>query len=183
MYVGESERAMREVFRKARQAAPCILFFDEIDALLPTRTSGSSDSHVAERVLSQFLAELDGIEELKGVLVLGATNRFDMLDTAVLRPGRFDQIIQIPMPDEKGRKDIFVVHSKGKPLASGINLGKLAARTEGLSGADIASICHRAALRMIRRVVHEGKGAPGEKAKVLIASKDIEAALEEVSGN
>jgi transitional endoplasmic reticulum ATPase len=183
MYVGESEKAVREVFRKARQAAPCILFFDEIDALLPRRTSGSSDSHVAERVLSQFLAELDGIEELKGVLVLGATNRLDMLDPAVLRPGRFDEIIEIPMPDESGRTEIFEVHSRGKPLASTLDPGKLAARTEKLSGADIASICHRAALRAIRRVVHEGKGAPGEEAKVVITSKDIEAAMEEVKGN
>ena len=106
-YVGESERGVREVFRKARQAAPCIVFFDEIDALIPTRAAGGSDSHVAERVLAQFLAELDGIEELKGVLILGATNRPDMIDPAVLRPGRFDAVIDIPLPDEQGRREIF----------------------------------------------------------------------------
>ncbi len=183
MYVGESERAVRDVFRKARQAAPCILFFDEVDALLPTRVGGSSDSHVAERVLSQFLSELDGIEELKGVLVLGATNRLDMLDPAVLRPGRFDEIVETPMPDEKARKEIFEVHSKAKPMAPGIDLDKLATRTEGLTGADIASICRRAALQAIRRVVHAGKGTEGEKANVVITNKDIEAALQEVSGN
>ncbi|MEJ2717113.1 MAG: CDC48 family AAA ATPase [Deltaproteobacteria bacterium] len=102
-YVGESEQAVREIFRKARQAAPCIIFFDEIDALIPSRTVGSTDSHVAERVLSQFLAELDGIDDLKGVLILGATNRPDMLDSAVLRPGRFDDIVEIPMPDKNDR--------------------------------------------------------------------------------
>ncbi len=106
-YVGESEEAVRDVFRKARQATPCIIFFDEIDSLIPARSGGSTDSHVSERVLSQFLAELDGIEELKGVLVLGATNRADILDPAVLRPGRFDYTIEISMPDEGDREEIF----------------------------------------------------------------------------
>ena len=102
-YVGESEKAVREIFRKARQAAPCIIFFDEIDALVPSRSAGTSDSHTSERVLSQFLTELDGVEELRGVLVLGATNRVDMLDPAIIRPGRFDEIVEIPLPDEAGR--------------------------------------------------------------------------------
>ena len=115
-YVGESEKGVREVFSKARQAAPCIMFFDEIDSLIPTRGAGSSDSHVAERVLSQFLAELDGIEELRGVLVLGATNRLDMLDPAVLRPGRFDEIVELGMPDETARAEILRIHLDGKPL-------------------------------------------------------------------
>src|SRR5208337_4800246 len=115
-YVGESERGVREVFRKARQAAPCIVFFDEIEALLPTRSAGVSDSHVSERVLSQFLVELDGVEELKGVLVLGATNRPDLIDPAALRPGRFDALIAIPLPDQEGRKEIFGIHLRGKPV-------------------------------------------------------------------
>ena len=119
-YVGESERGIREVFRKARQAAPCIIFFDEIDALLPTRSAGSSDSHVSERVLSQFLAELDGIEELRGVLVLGATNRMDMLDPAVIRPGRFDEIVGIPLPSQDDRREIFSIHLKKKPRFRGL---------------------------------------------------------------
>ena len=179
-YVGESERGVREVFHKARQAAPCIVFFDEIDALLPTRSAGNSDSHVSERVLSQFLADFDGIEELKGVLVLGATNRLDILDPAVLRPGRFDEIIELPLPDEADRRQIFQVHLRGKPLTPGIDPAKLAARTEGLSGAEIGGICHRAALKAVRRAV---AAAPGRKAAapaVLITPEDLEAALSEV---
>ena len=119
---------MRDMFRKAKQAAPCIIFFDEIDALVPARNAGGSDAHVAERVLSQFLTELDGVEELKGVLVLGATNRPDMLDPAVLRPGRFDEIVDIPLPDQESRRLIFEVHLRNKPLAPGISAGSLAAR-------------------------------------------------------
>jgi transitional endoplasmic reticulum ATPase len=181
--VGESERGVREVFRKARQAAPCIVFFDEIDAILPGRTGGGSDSHVADRVLSQFLAELDGVEELKGVLVLGATNRLDMLDPAVLRPGRFDGIVEIPMPDEKGRAEIFEVHLRGKPLASRVNLDKLASKTEGFGGAEIASVCHMAALKAVRRAVDAEKGKREEEPEVLIGVKDLEEASEEVRGN
>ncbi|MBU1162481.1 MAG: AAA family ATPase, partial [Proteobacteria bacterium] len=180
MYVGESERGVREVFRKARQAAPCIIFFDEIDALVPVRSMGSSDSHVSERVLSQFLAELDGIEELKGVLVLSATNRADLLDPAVLRPGRFDTIVEIPMPDEKDRKEIFDIHFKGKPLASGISSAELASKTEGFSGAEIAAVCNKAALNAVRRAVEKEKGNKSKKVKVRIENKDIEAALTEV---
>jgi transitional endoplasmic reticulum ATPase len=181
MYVGESERGVREVFRKARQAAPCIIFFDEIDALVPVRSMGSSDSHVSERVLSQFLAELDGIEEMKGVLVLGATNRSDLLDPAVLRPGRFDTIVEITMPDEKDRKEIFDIHFKGKPLASGISSAELASKTEAFSGAEIAAVCNKAALNAVRRAVEKGKGDKSKKVKVRIESKDIESALMEVS--
>jgi len=180
-YVGESERAMREVFRKGRQAAPCIIFFDEIDALVPVRSAGSSDSHVAERVLSQFLAELDGIEDLKGVLVLGATNRLDILDQAVLRPGRFDEVVKIPMPDEKDRTEIFEVHLRNKPLARGISPDELASRTEGFSGAEIASVCQKAAQSAVRRAVETGRDKRGDEEKLFIEPKDIEAALAEVS--
>ena len=179
-YVGESEKGVREVFRMARQAAPCIVFFDEIDALVPVRSTGSSDSHVAERVLSQFLAELDGIEELKGVLVLGATNRVDMLDPAVLRPGRFDEVVEIPMPDEKDRKEIFEVHLLNKPLAPGISLDELSSKTEGFSGADIASVCNKAGLRAVRRVVEVGKELSPDEVEVRIEVTDIEKALEEI---
>jgi transitional endoplasmic reticulum ATPase len=175
-YVGESERGVREIFRKARQAAPCIIFLDEIDALLPMRGVGSGDSHVSERVLSQFLAELDGIEELKGVLVLGATNRLDILDPAVLRPGRFDEIVEIPPAQEEDRREIFKVHLRGKPLAPGIDAAALAARTEGFSGAEIASVCNQAALSAVRRALSKGPGKkPGQ---VLITAPDLEKALE-----
>ncbi len=177
-YVGESERAVREVFRKARQASPCIVFFDEIDALVPSRSAGTSDSHVAERVLSQFLAELDGVEELKGVLVLGATNRSDLLDPAILRPGRFDEILEIPLPDEAGRAAIFAVHLRNKPLASGTSLQDLAARTEGSSGADISSVCNQAALQAIRRAVEASQKSGANQVRVTIEASDLEAALQ-----
>ena len=178
-YVGESEKGVREVFRKARQAAPCIVFFDEIDALVPSRSAGSSDSHVAERVLSQFLAELDGVEELKGVLVLGATNRADLLDPAALRPGRFDEIVEIPFPDERGRGEIFAIHLKNKPLGRGIKVKDLASRSEGFGGADIRSVCTRAARRAVRRAVQAGKDGAADQNTVIIEASDLEAALEE----
>ncbi len=181
-YVGESEEAVREVFHKARQASPCIIFFDEIDALIPVRSGSSGDSHVAERVLSQFLAELDGIEELKGVLVLAATNRLDMLDPAVLRPGRFDEIVEITMPEEEDRREIFQVHLRKKPLEEGILATDLASRTDGFSGAEIASVCNRAALSAVRRAVADSKASPEGTAKVLVKREDIETALAEVAG-
>jgi transitional endoplasmic reticulum ATPase len=180
MYVGESERGVREVFRKARLAAPCIVFFDEIDALVPTRSSGSTDSHVAERVLSQLLTELDGIEEMKGVMVLGATNRLDLLDPAVLRPGRFDEIVKIPLPDAKDRRKIFGIHLRDKPLAARISQAHLVAKTDGFSGADIAAVCNRAALRAVRRAVEKYKEDAAAQDAVLIEKADIEASLEEL---
>ena len=176
-YVGESERGVREVFRKARQAAPCIVFFDEIDSLVPVRSGGSTDSHVSERVLSQFLVEFDGVEELKGVLVLGATNRADILDPALLRPGRFDEIIELPIPNEKDRMEIFVVHLQNKPLAAGVDAGELVSRTGGFTGADIASVCAGAALNAVRRAVNAENRKPGKQIKVLITSNDFEEAL------
>ncbi len=176
-FVGESEREVREVFHHARQAAPCIMFFDEIDALVPTRSGSSTDSHVTERVLSQFLAEFDGIDELKGVLVLGATNRPDMLDPAVLRPGRFDELVEIPTPNQKDREEIFKVHLRGKPLASVIDPADLAARTEGLSGAEVASICSKAARLAVRRAVETGKEQSVENIEVTISTQDIETIL------
>jgi transitional endoplasmic reticulum ATPase len=180
-YVGESETAVREVFRKAKQAAPCIIFFDEIDSLVPVRSITSSDSHVSERVLSQFLSELDGIEELKGVLVLGATNRQDMLDPAVLRPGRFDDLVEIPMPDKNDRMEIFEVHLRNKPIEPGISLDDLASKTEGLSGADIAGVCHEAALKALRRIVQQGGDKKGDKPRELrITKADLLSSLEEV---
>jgi transitional endoplasmic reticulum ATPase len=178
-YIGESERGVRDMFRKAKQAAPCIIFFDEVDALVPARGSGGGDSHVADRVLSQFLTELDGVEELKGVLMLGATNRQDMLDPAILRPGRFDQIVEIPLPDEQGRRQIFEVHLRHKPLAPGIDIGKLAAATEEFSGAEIQGICVAAALSAVRRAVAAKIAKPEAAVVVLIEASDLEAELQE----
>jgi transitional endoplasmic reticulum ATPase len=178
-YVGESERAVRDIFRKARQAAPCIIFFDEIDALVPCRGGGGSDAHVSERVLSQFLAELDGVEELRGVLVLGATNRADMLDPAIVRPGRFDEIVEIPLPDEDGRREIFRVQLRNKPLAAQVSAQELASQSEGYGGAEISSVCHQAALRAIRRAVHAAGKTASPPARVAIESADLAAAMEE----
>ncbi len=180
MYVGESERGVREVFHKARQAAPCIIFFDEIDALLPTRGTGPTDSHVSERVLSQFLTELDGIEELQGVLVLGATNRVDILDPAVVRPGRFDEIVEIPLPDQEDRREIFQIHLKNKPLAAGINFSDLVARSDGFSGAEIAAVCNIAALRAVRRAIETIGDASTDEVAIVVMADDLQAAFEEV---
>ncbi len=182
MYVGESERGVREVFQKARQASPCIVFFDEIDALVPLRAGGSTSSNVAERVLSQFLTELDGVEELKGVLVLGATNRPDMLDPAVIRPGRFDEVIEISMPDLKEREEIFKVYLQKKPLAQKIDPKELARKSERLSGAEIESVCNLAGLRAVRRAVELMKANPAAGVRPLVEEQDIEESLLEVSG-
>ena len=178
--MGESERGVREIFRTARQAAPCIIFFDELESLVPARGAGSSDSHVSERVLSQFLAEMDGIEELKGVLVLGATNRVDLIDAALLRPGRFDDIVEITAPDEESRRQIFEVHLRKKPLGPGISTADLAARSEGISGAEVEWVCTKAALHAVRRAVESGRDKPVEEIKVRVESGDIETALLEV---
>jgi transitional endoplasmic reticulum ATPase len=182
-YVGESEKGVRDMFRKAKQAAPCIIFFDEIDAMVPARSAGGSDAHVAERVLSQFLTELDGVEELKGVLVLGATNRMDMLDPAILRPGRFDQIVDIPLPDEESRRLIFEVHLRDKPLEPGIDARRLAAETDGFSGADIQGLCTGAALTAVRRAVAHRIANPQDEAPVIVGPDDLAAALKEASAN
>ena len=152
-WVGESEKGVREIFRKARQAAPCIIFLDEVDALVPRRGSGSSDSHVTENIVSQILTEIDGLEELHNVLIIGATNRLDIVDEALLRPGRFDRIIEVTNPDSKGRKHIFEIHTKKKPLENNVNITKLIEITDGFSGAEMAAITNRAALVALKRYV------------------------------
>jgi transitional endoplasmic reticulum ATPase len=152
-YVGESERAIREVFKKAKQASPTILFFDEIDAIVPERGSAGTDSRVTERVISQFLTEMDGIEELKSVLVLAATNRLDLIDSALLRSGRFDIMLELPKPDQKAREEIFKIHIKNKPLAKDVNLKSLVVKTEGKTGADIEFICRKASMLAIREFI------------------------------
>ncbi|MBI2304642.1 MAG: CDC48 family AAA ATPase [Chloroflexi bacterium] len=151
-WVGESERGIREVFKKAKQASPCIIFFDEIDAITPLRGAGN-DSHVTERVISQLLTEMDGIEELKGVVVLAATNRPDIIDPALLRAGRFDVCLQLPLPDKKARREILKIHTRGKPLAEDVDLESLANATEGLVGADIEALCRQAAMLAIREFI------------------------------
>jgi transitional endoplasmic reticulum ATPase len=149
-WVGESERGIREIFRRARQAAPCVVFFDEIDSIAPTRGMGG-DSMVTERVVSQLLTELDGIQALSGVVVLAATNRADMIDPALLRPGRFDKIVFVPMPDKAARQKILEIHSKDKPISPDVDLVKVAELTEGFSGADTSSVANTA----VSLVLHE----------------------------
>jgi len=150
-WVGESERAVRETFRKARMAAPAIIFFDEIDAVVPMRGSGIGDSHVTERVISQLLTELDGLEKLENVVVIAATNRPDLIDSALLRPGRFDRLVLVPAPDKKARLEIFKIHTKGMPLAKDVDLEALAAETESYTGSDIAALCREAAMLVLRK--------------------------------
>ncbi len=167
-YVGESERGLREVFKKAKQASPTILFFDEIDSIVPRRGSSSTDAHVTERVISQFLTEMDGIEELKGVMVLGATNRLDLVDPALLRSGRFDLLLELPIPDEAAREKIFRIHTRNKPLAPDVAPKRLAGETEGKSGSDIELICRQAAMIAIREFIErkpKGEDCPRLKKK------------------
>ncbi|MEM3806686.1 MAG: CDC48 family AAA ATPase, partial [Thermoproteota archaeon] len=156
-WVGESEKGIREIFRKARQASPCIIFFDEIDAIAPVRGSGFGDSNVTERMISQLLTEMDGLEELKGVVIVAATNRPDMIDPALLRPGRFDKIIKLGWPNYETRVAIFEVHLRGKPIASDVNIHKLAELTEGFTGADIAYVVNEAGLLALKESLHELK--------------------------
>ncbi|MBU4492017.1 MAG: AAA family ATPase, partial [Euryarchaeota archaeon] len=155
-WVGESEKAVRETFRKAKQAAPCIIFFDEIDSIAPTRGAGS-DSHVSERVISQMLSEIDGLEELHNITVIAATNRPDIIDPALLRPGRIDRLVYVTPPDKEARYEIFKVHTSKTPLNSDVDLNKLAEDTDGFTGADIASVCNEAAILAIREHVNSGK--------------------------
>jgi len=150
-WVGESEKAVREIFRKARQAAPCIIFFDEIESVVARKDMIDDSSGVAGRVTSQILAEMDGIEELSDVLVIGATNRPDLLDPAILRPGRFDRLIYVPPPDERSRYQILKIYTRGMPLAPDVSLKDLAIRTEMYSGADLAALCREAAMNALRR--------------------------------
>lgn len=172
MWVGESEKGIRKVFERARQTAPSIIFFDEIDSIAPRR-SGEHSSHVTETVVNQLLTEMSGLTEMNDVIVLGATNRPDMLDTALLRPGRFDRIILTPVPDLEGRKKIFQIHAKGMHPAKGakgVNLDKLAEKTEGYVGADIEAICREAAIFALREDINAKE----------VANKHFEAALKKV---
>ena len=154
-WVGESEKGVREIFRKARQAAPCIIFFDEIDSIAPRRSSGSgSDTNVTERMVSQLLTEIDGLEDLKGVTIIGATNRPDIIDEALLRPGRFDRIIEVPLSDKNARLHILSIHTRKKPLDSSCDLNKIAELTEGYTGADIELLVNAAAIAAIKEHIH-----------------------------
>jgi transitional endoplasmic reticulum ATPase len=177
-WVGESERLLREIFKKAKQASPCIIFFDEIDALSCGRSPGGSDSGVGQRVISQLLTEMDGVEELKGVVVLAATNRLELVDPALLRQGRFDHILQIPEPDERARCEIFKIHLKGRPVAGEVSPEELAARTGGFVGSDIYGACEKAAMKAIDKFLAGGGVSPEQLA---IDADDMRRAIDEVA--
>lgn len=175
-YVGESERAVRELFALARQASPCIVFLDEIDALVPRR--GLDDrSPVTDRVVSQLLTELDGIEVLRDVWIIAATNRPDMLDDALLRPGRLDYKLEVPKPDEAARTAVLTVHLRGKPVAGDVDTAGLARRTEGMSAAEVRFVCDRAAMNALRRVFPSAATGPADAAALRIEQTDFDDAL------
>jgi len=154
-WVGESEKAVRQIFRRAKLVAPSIVFFDEIDAIAPVR--GSDTNRVTERIVAQLLSEMDGVAEMKDVVVIATTNRPDLVDPALLRPGRLEKLIFVPPPDEEGRYEIFKVHTRGMKLGKDVNLRELAKKTEGYTGADIAAVCREAGMAAIREAIKEGK--------------------------
>jgi transitional endoplasmic reticulum ATPase len=169
-WVGESEKAIREIFRKGRTAAPAIIFFDELDAIVPRRGLGYGDSGASERVISQLLTEIDGIESLQNVLIIAATNRPDILDPAVLRPGRFDRLIYVPSPDFESLKEIFKIHARSMPLSRDVDIDELARKAQGYSGADIEAICREAAMNALREDVNAAE----------VTRRDFDIAMERV---
>jgi transitional endoplasmic reticulum ATPase len=177
-YVGESERAIRQVFRKARQARPCVIFFDELDAIAQSRSGHGGDSGVGERVLAQILVEMDGIDASEGVLVMAATNRLDMLDAALVRPGRFDLILEIPMPDLAAREAIWHIQLAGRPTTSDVDCKMLAAACDGMSGAEIELACRRAAMSAVRQCVASGEQSLAA-VDLTISQADLKAAVAE----
>jgi transitional endoplasmic reticulum ATPase len=156
-YVGESEKAIREVFRKAKMAAPCIIFFDEFDSIAPSRGRHTSDSGVSEKVLSQFLTELDGLEIKKDIIVIAATNRPDILDPALIRPGRIDRILLVPPPDDQSKLEILKIFTKNMPLSSDVDIKELSKNLKGYSGADIETLCREAAMIALRENIRARK--------------------------
>ncbi len=182
-FVGESEKAVREVFRKARQASPCIIFFDEIDSVAPVRGSGAGDSHATERVISQFLTEMDGLEELRNVIIIAATNRPDIIDSALLRPGRFDRLLFVPPPDLEARRQIFKIHTVKTPLAEDVNLDDFAKRTDGYTGADIASVANTSVMLALREHISKAKNPEDAKKRakgLRVARRHFEEALQKI---
>src|SRR6476620_3291469 len=181
-WVGESEKGVREVFRKSRQAAPCIIFFDEMDAIAPIR-GNNGDSHVTERVISQLLTELDGLEILTNVIVIAATNRPDIIDPALLRPGRFDRLLYVPPPDRDSRVQIIKIHTKKKPLADDIDIEELANHTDGYTGADIASLMSAAVMLALRDHISkykDPKEADNHAQELKVNMRHLEEAMKKI---
>ncbi|MFC6720647.1 CDC48 family AAA ATPase [Halobacteriaceae bacterium SHR40] len=184
-YVGESEKGVREVFEKARANAPTVVFFDEIDSIAGERGQHSGDSGVGERVVSQLLTELDGLEELEDVVVIATTNRPDLIDPALVRPGRLDRHIHVPVPDEEGRRKIFEVHTRGKPLADDVDLDELAEKTEGYVGADIEAVSREASMAATREFINsvDPDDVDDSVGNVRVTAAHFDQALEEVSAS
>ena len=199
-WVGESEKGIREVFRKARQASPCVIFFDELDSVASRRSStAAGDSHVGDRIVSQLLTEIDGLQDLKGVVVIGATNRPDIVDEALLRPGRFDRLLEIPLPDNDSIKEILNIHMARKPIDKTVDLDKLVALVKGFSGADIAALVNAAAMSAIKEHITTNRSEQirdkkqllytdenqtrAQKVPLNITMKHFEAALKKVKPN
>jgi transitional endoplasmic reticulum ATPase len=179
-WVGESERMVRETFHKAKTAAPCVIFFDEIDSITPTRGL-SADSQVTERVISQILTEMDGLEELHNVTIIAATNRPDLVDAALLRPGRFDRHIYIPPPDLETRKAILRIHFAKKPLAPDVNIDEIARRADKYTGAELAAVCNESAMLAIREFAIKLRTFDEKDLKkVRIEKRHVEDALKKV---
>jgi len=188
-WVGESEKGIREIFRKARQASPCIVFFDELDAVAPRRGRSEGDGHVTERVISQMLTEMDGLEDLKGVVIIGATNRPDILDEALLRPGRFDRILEVPIPDKEARHEILKIHTSRKPLDNDVDINKLVDLTDGYTGADITAAVNAAAMSAIKeqvtsmnekKIMTNEEKAEKQANKLRISMRHFELALQKI---
>ncbi|MBX0323428.1 CDC48 family AAA ATPase [Halomicroarcula sp. F13] len=181
-FVGESEKGVREVFSKARENAPTVVFFDEIDSIATERGGGQTDSGVGERVVSQLLTELDGIEDMEDVVVVATTNRPDLIDSALLRPGRLDRHVHVPVPDEAARRAIFTVHTREKPLADGVDLDSLARRTEGYVGADIEAVCREASMAATREFINsvDPEDIGDSVGNVRVTMDHFEHALDEV---
>jgi len=181
-FVGESEKGVREVFSKARENAPTVVFFDEIDSIAGERGGGTTDSGVGERVVSQLLTELDGIEDMENVVVVATTNRPDLIDNALLRPGRLDRHVHVPVPDEEARRAIFQVHTRNKPLADGVDLDDLASRTDGYVGADIEAVAREASMAATREFINsvDPEEIGDSVSNVRVTMDHFEHALDEV---
>jgi len=182
-WVGESESGVREIFRKAKQAAPTVVFFDEVDSIAPVRGGGTSDSNVTERVVSQLLTELDGLVELQKVVVLAATNRPDIVDPALLRPGRFDRVLKVPPPDKKARLEILKLHTAKNPLAADVNLERIAEKTDGFTGADLAGVASTAVMIALQDLVSKYKTIEEVRkhaVEIKVTAKNFDQALEKI---
>ncbi|MBX0294592.1 CDC48 family AAA ATPase [Haloarcula nitratireducens] len=183
-YVGESEKGVREIFEKARSNAPTVIFFDEIDAIASKRGSGGGDNQVGERVVSQLLTELDGLEELEDVVVIAATNRPDLIDDALTRAGRIERKIEVGAPDEETRREILTIHTRNRPLADDVDLDKIAAEMDGFVGADVAALCRGAATAAVREHVRShASGEPTAVEEIVLTQAHFESALEEITAD